>query len=92
MPDGFEDIETAIAPNPATVSVFLSEMLTTEQASELLGVSKRVLAVWRTVQVGPPFMTLKRGAIGYPPEGVKSFLRKRLRWKEERENPRAGKR
>ena len=90
--EGFQNVDAAIAPNPALASIFLSEMLTTEQAAELLGVTKFMLAVWRSVQVGPPFVTLKRGAIGYPPEGVKKFLRQREAWKQERQNPRARKR
>ncbi len=92
MADGLQDVDAAIAPNPVIASIFLSEMLTTEQASDLLGVPKRVLAVWRQFRVGPPFVTLKKGAIAYPPESVKSFLRERLRRKQERENQRAGKR
>lgn len=86
----FQDVDAAIAPNPAIASVFLSEMLTTEQAAMLLGVPKRVLAVWRQFRFGPAFVTLKRGAIGYPPQAIKDFLRKRERWKQERKNPRVG--
>jgi hypothetical protein len=95
MVEGLQDVDTAIRLNPALASVFLSEMLSTEQAADLLGVSRRVLAVWRQFQVGPAFVTLKRGRIGYPPEGVKRFLRDRERRKQERENqrqnPRTGK-
>jgi len=86
------DVDAAVTPDPAIASVFLSEMLTTEEAGSLLVVSKRVLAVWRQFQLGPPFVTLKRGHIGYPPEGVKLFLRERERRRQERQNPRAGKR
>ena len=85
------DMDTAIAPNPTLASIFLSDMLSTEQAADLLGVPKRVLAVWRNVRVGPPFVTLRRGAIGYPAAGVRKFLRQREAWKRERQNPRAGK-
>ena len=92
MVEGLQDGDAAIAPNPAVASIFLSEMLTTEQAADLLGVPKRLLAAWRNFQVGPPFVTLKRGAIGYPPEGVKQFLRERERRKQERENHRVEKR
>jgi hypothetical protein len=92
MAEALQDIDAAVTPNPAVASIFLSEMLTTEQAANLLGVSKRLLAVWRSVQVGPPFVTLKKGGIGYPPKSLKEFLRERERRKQERESPRGGKR
>ncbi len=92
MADGLQDVDAAIAHNPVIASIFLSEMLTTEQVSDLLGVPKRFLAVWRQFHIGPPFVTLKRGAIGYPPEGVKNFLRDRERRKQEKDIPRARKR
>jgi hypothetical protein len=96
MVEGLQEVDAAIRPNPALASVFLSEMLSTEQAADLLGVSRRVLAVWRQFQAGPAFVTLKGGHIGYPPEGVKRFLRERQKRKQERQNerqnPRAGKR
>lgn len=88
-----EILDVELSPDSKFASIFTAELLTTEQAATLLGVQKRVLAVWRQFQaVGPPFVTLKKGAIGYPPEGLRNFLREREKRRQERQNPRAGKR
>jgi hypothetical protein len=87
-----EILDLDLSPESQLASIFTAELLTTEQVAIRLGTTKHVLAAWRSMRCGPPFVLRKKSAIGYPPEGVNNFLRDREKHRQERQNPRAGKR
>ncbi len=57
----------------------LHQLLTPEQAAEILGVSPHTLGVWRSVKrYGLPYVKVGRKVM-YRPEHIENFIEERLR-------------
>ncbi len=65
-------------PTSEVVSILTAQFLTPAEVGAVLKVSRKVLADWRLKPQGPPFTLKAGGAVVYPAESFKNFLRARL--------------
>lgn len=56
-----------------------SELLTTAQAAERLGLAEKTLEAWRWRGGGPPFVRLSARAVRYRPEDLQTWVAERVR-------------
>ncbi len=75
--------DTATMPDSAIanldiVSILTAELLTTQQAADIVGLTKWTLAYWRAQRLGPPFMLISRRCIRYSRAQLESWLKARI--------------
>lgn len=68
-------IPDCMVANSAMFSILTADLLTTEQVSQIIGVTKWTLASWREQRQGPPFLRRTRGTIRYSRAALESWLR-----------------
>lgn len=52
----------------------LEHLLTTEQAADVLGTTRRTLEAWRCVGAGPVFVKLRGRLVRYRPSDLEAFI------------------
>ena len=67
-------LTSAFAKVKAYHELGVNALLTPEEVSVLLGVSKGTLSNWRWRGEGPPFIRLKRRKVRYPVKSLLSWL------------------
>lgn len=54
----------------------MNKLLKTEEAAQVLGVSKRALENWRAEGLGPPYVVIGKHSVRYDPEDIKAYTKR----------------